>query len=64
MFLEKLKLKTDIDEIIELHQNFLIKITSIALLKNKHFQLSLLKISNIILEFCDMWRRGKDVKSK
>jgi len=54
-----LKSEIDVDAIIELHERFLIKITNAAMLKNKHFVPNLLKIFNIILEFCDNWRRGK-----
>lgn len=57
-FLKKLKSKNDIDEIIELHEKFILRILNICLLQNKQFQQSFNKIFNSILEYCDMWRRG------
>lgn len=57
-FLRKIKTQTDIDEIIELHANFLQMLVKNCLLKNRFFQSSFLKILNLILEFCDVWRKG------
>ncbi len=57
-FLSILNKQTDIDEIVILHESFLKRLIKSCLLENKVFQSTLFKVFNLILNFCDMWRRG------
>jgi hypothetical protein len=57
-FLGNLKSQTDIDEIVELHQKFLVKLVKNSLLQHKIFQQSFVEVFNLVLDFCDLWRKG------
>lgn len=57
-FTQRLEQKRDIDEIVELHEKFLVKLTKSCLLGVNAIQNSFLRIFALVLEFCDVWRRG------
>ena len=57
-FLRKLKAQTDIDDMIKLHELFILRTIKNYLIPNRPFQTCLLSIFNMILSFCDLWHRG------
>jgi len=57
-FLKLLKTQRGIDEIIKLHEVFLLKILKNCLVCNKSFQKVLLDIFKLTLKFADMWNSG------
>ena len=56
-FLTNLNKSNDIDEILEMHKNFLQKMTQ-SLSQGKFISKEILEIFDITLRFCDRWTRG------
>lgn len=56
--MQRLEQKKDIDEIVELHEKFLVRLVKSCLLGVNAIQNSFLRIFMWVLEFCDLWRRG------